>query len=83
MPDFTTPLRTVLHRGRLLPNMPNPIWMVNVAVPVDMRDRLAARRIHHRQALYEIIEDALDCLEDAEHSSTAIFVGAIENPVEA
>ena len=40
--------------------------MVNVAVPVQLRDRIAARRIHHRQALHEIIEDALDFLEEVE-----------------
>jgi hypothetical protein len=46
--------------------MPNPIWMVNVAVPAVLRDRLALRRIHHRQAMHEIIEDALDYLEEME-----------------
>jgi len=43
--------------------VPNPVWMVNVAVPARLRDQLARRRLHHRQALHEIIREALRALE--------------------
>ena len=40
--------------------MPNPPWMVNIAVPAEMRDFIAAQRIHPRQAYHEIIGRALN-----------------------
>ena len=45
--------------------MPNSPDMVSVAMPVVLRDRLAALRVHPRQAFYEVVEDALDWFEDA------------------
>jgi len=38
--------------------MPNARDMVNVALPVPLRDLMARERIHDRQALHEIIEEA-------------------------
>lgn len=37
-----------------------------IEVPTILRDRLAAMRIHPRQALYELVEDALDVWDDLE-----------------
>lgn len=45
--------------------MPNPVDTVNVVMPVVLRDRLARHRLHPRQPLYEVIEDALHSWEDA------------------
>lgn len=44
--------------------MSNSIDTVNIVVPVVLRDRLASHRLHGRQALHEIIEDALAGWED-------------------
>lgn len=46
--------------------MANRIDYKTVEVPTVLRDRLLRRRAHPRQAMYEIIEDALDFLDDAE-----------------
>jgi hypothetical protein len=35
-----------------------------IEVPIVLRDRLAAWRIHPRQAYFEVIEEALDVWED-------------------
>ena len=43
--------------------MPNPYWMVNIAVPVALRDRIAGRRVHPRQSYHEVIARALDAAE--------------------
>ena len=40
-----------------------------VEFPIPLRDRLAQRRIHPRQALYELVEDALDFLDDVERDA--------------
>jgi hypothetical protein len=37
-----------------------------VELPIPLRDRLADMRIHPRQAMYEIIENALDFWDDHE-----------------
>lgn len=44
--------------------MVNPIDTVNIVVPVVLRDRLALHRLHSRQPLYEVIEDALHSWEE-------------------
>lgn len=49
--------------------MANRSEYTTVEVPIVLRDRLTERRIHPRQALYEIIEDALDFLDDVERPS--------------
>jgi hypothetical protein len=46
--------------------MANRIDSTTVEVPTVLRDRLARRRVHPRQAMHEIIEDALDVLDDLE-----------------
>lgn len=46
--------------------MANRIDFTTVEVPTVLRDRLARLRIHPRQAFYELIEDALDVVEDLE-----------------
>jgi hypothetical protein len=46
--------------------MGNRIDSTTVEVPTVLRDRLARRRVHPRQAMHEIIEDALDVLDDLE-----------------
>ena len=43
--------------------MPNPRDTVHVLVPNVLRDRLASHRLHPRQPMYEIIEEALDFWE--------------------
>lgn len=45
--------------------VPNPVDTVNVVLPTVLRDRLAEHRLHARQPLYEIIEDALESWEAA------------------
>lgn len=45
--------------------MPHTQDMVSITVPVVLRDRLAALRVHPRQAYYELVEEALDVLADA------------------
>lgn len=37
---------------------------VNIALPLLLRDRLAALRWHPRMAMHEVIEEALDFWED-------------------
>jgi hypothetical protein len=44
--------------------MANSPDMVAIVVPVVLRDRLASKRVHPRQAYYEVIEEALDLFED-------------------
>jgi hypothetical protein len=49
--------------------MANRIDFTTVEVPVVLRDRLARRRIHERQAMHEVIEEALDLIEDVERDA--------------
>jgi len=37
----------------------------NIEVPVVLRDRIAAHRLHPRQAYYEIIEEAIGWWEES------------------
>jgi len=68
-----TPTGVRIHRtprrltcdARLLPLMARPVWMVSVCVPARLRDRLARLRVHRRQPLYELIEEALDAAVEA------------------
>jgi hypothetical protein len=46
--------------------MADRVESTTVEVPTVLRDRLARRRIHPRQAMHEIIEEALDVIEDLE-----------------
>lgn len=46
--------------------MANSPDMVAIVVPVVLRDRLAAMRVHPRQAYYEVVEEALDVFDDAQ-----------------
>jgi hypothetical protein len=43
--------------------MPQARDYVNVAMPNVLRDRIAFHRLHHRMALHEVIEEAVDYWE--------------------
>jgi hypothetical protein len=62
---FRAPPRSPHIALAVPPSMPHTQDMVSITVPVVLRDRLAALRVHPRQAYYELVEEALDVLADA------------------